>query len=337
MAPLVTISSLHTSALLPGWLAPDDRPPTTGTGRSSRQVVTAGRSVAIGVENGSASMITARSSSSSPTCLGAGAAARRARRFECGARRRRRDCGRLALRADAHGDLRDRECAGPLAPEPRRRQADRGRAPDRRAAEPGQLGRTAARCGRSRDRDQHGHPGRRSGFVLRRSVEHGVVRRFGDPRRRSRTARAPRQSPRRRPGHFGGSREVTAQSHANYYSWINVVGGIRRPESTRWSYQSHSDFRALAYQRDRSRSLRPRGHRAEQLQQLRRVERRGRRRRRHGCPPDVGPTRQARRRLRVAQEVIGNTKIDRALPGPTRLSSASRSPMRETPTRTTSR
>ena len=62
--------------------------------------------------------------------------------------------------------------------------ADRRRAPDRRGAEPGQLGRPAGRLARRRHRRQHGHDPARAGDLLRDRDQHGQVRRRpADPRR----------------------------------------------------------------------------------------------------------------------------------------------------------
>ena len=83
-----------------------------------------------------------------------------------------------------------RSLAGRIGP------ADRRRAPDRRGPEPGQLGRSAGRLARQRDRRQHGHDPAGPGDLLRDRDQHGQVRgRPPDPRR----PRAPGQDWHRRP------------------------------------------------------------------------------------------------------------------------------------------
>ena len=92
-----------------------------------------------------------------------------------------------------------RQRARPHAPEPGRRPRDRGRHPDRRAAQPRQLRRSARSTPTARVvGHQHRRPLLRAGPLLRGAVEHRLVRALGTAPPRPRAARVPRRSPARR-------------------------------------------------------------------------------------------------------------------------------------------
>ena len=120
-----------------------------------------------------------RWSASAPTGLTAGRAGRLAA-LRVGAARHR---DRQPLRLPVHGHGRRRQRAGRIAALAVG-AADRRRDPDRRGAEPGQLGRAAGRLARRGDRREHGDDPAGAGDLLRHRDQHREVRRRPpDPRR----------------------------------------------------------------------------------------------------------------------------------------------------------
>ena len=95
---------------------------------------------------------------------------------------------------------------GPLAARRRRRHParDRRRDPDRRGAQPGQLGRRAGRRPRARRRDQHRGRGRRARAGGPRQRDH-APRRGGADARRPRAPRVDRRRRRRPPAAAAGA------------------------------------------------------------------------------------------------------------------------------------
>ena len=143
-------------------------------------------------------------------------------RLAGGPRRPARDRDRPPLRLPVHGDGRRRQRPGPLAPR-RLGPADRRRHPDRRRAEPRQLGRAAGQFAGRGDRRQHGHDPAGAGDLLRDRDQHREVRRRpADPRR---------------PGPPEPARRLRADGPAAARGW-SAAQGLGRAKAACWSSAS---------------------------------------------------------------------------------------------------